>query len=734
MFAVRAAVGAAAALAALGPTSASAQLPDADSVYAVDPVVVTATRGPRARSVAPAPVSVVQRRDFIEQMPNTISDLFRSLPGLDVTGVGVNQVRPQIRGQGGQRILLLADGLRMNNTRRQRDFGELPSLVDLGAIDQVEVVRGPASVLYGSDAIGGVVNIITESPVREGSRGSASYLFGSAATQSRASVRFEGRGGAFSFQGGGTWRTAGTYEAPKGEWGVDCAPLGGGDCIRLTRDTEVLHSGVDDTTFDTRFGWDLNETVSVFGKVEQYTADDAGFGFVHPDDYNPGDVEVEITYPQQRFTKLSGGLRARGLANPVAEDVSVSLYGQDNERDLFFDMYIPFTPTAGLTLDNRNFTDIRTYGARAEARKPLGNGLRLTYGIDAFQDNSEGRDNNRQTISGFGPPMVTRSNAPSIPHAQFTSLGEFAQLEVDAFERVSVVGGLRYQRVSAETRVTDNLANTPVSTANRTLVGALNAMVEVVDGVQLIGTVGRGFRSPNLVELFFDGAVPEASAYQRAPQGLDAETSMNYDVGARYQDDLLYVEAFAFWNDISDGIRSEPVLDATGDTVRTPAGPGGLNTYQNVNIDKISVEGFEVNADVRLPSGLELGASVATLNAEDALDPQNPVGESYSTKVTGRAGYRDPAGRFWGEWETRYSGEQKEAALGSGNPLGAALPSFMVHGLRGGVRLVQTGGLTHGLTVAVTNVTNELYAETANASFFRPEPKRAFTVSWDVAF
>jgi len=716
---VRMALVAITAFVVLAPSRAAAQQPDPDSVYVVDPVVVTATRGPRARSVSAAPVSVVQRRDFIEQMPNTISDLFKTLPGLDVTGVGVNQVRPQIRGQGGQRILLLDDGLRMNNSRRQRDFGELPALVDLGAVDQVEVVRGPASVLYGSDAIGGVVNIITEAPVRDGSRGSASYLFGSAADQSKASVRFEGRGGSFSFRGGGTWRTAGTYEAPAGSFGD----------ITLAQDVEVLHSGVEDTTFDTRFGWDFTENVGVFAKVEQYSADDAGFGYVNPSSYNPGDAQIEITYPKQRFMKLSGGLRARDLANPVADDVSLTVYGQDNERDLFFDAFIPFGPTAGMTLDNRNFTDIRTYGMRAEARKMLSDAVRLTYGVDGFQDNSEGRDNNRSVITGFGPPIVDVSLAPSIPHAQFTSLGAFAQGELDV-ARLSVVAGGRYQDVSADTRATDYLNNTPVSTSNSTLVGALNLMYEVIDGVSLIGTVGRGFRSPNLVELFFDGAVPEANAYQRAPSSLEAETSLNWDMGARYQDDLFFFEGFYFRNDISDGIRSDPVLDTAGDTVQTQ----GLDTYENVNIDKIRMEGFELNADVRLPSGIELGASLATLDAEDARDPQNPVGESYSTKVTGRAGYRDPAGRFWGEWETRWSDKQKDAALGSGNPLGAVLPSFMVHGLRGGARLIQTGRLTHGITVAVTNLTNELYAETANASFFRPEPKRGFTVSWDVTF
>src|SRR5436190_1584212 len=92
-------------------------------------------------------------------MPRTTRPAF-DVAGLDATGVGANQRRPEIRLQRGQRILLLEDGLRLNNARRQQDFGELPALAG-GDVQQVEVVRGPSSVLYGTDALGGVVNIIT---------------------------------------------------------------------------------------------------------------------------------------------------------------------------------------------------------------------------------------------------------------------------------------------------------------------------------------------------------------------------------------------------------------------------------------------------------------------------------------------------------------------------------------------------------------------------------------------
>jgi len=713
------------------PRAASAQAPtgaDApDSViYVVDPVVVTATRGPRATSNVPAPISVLQRRALDEELPNTISDLFRGLPGLDVTGVGVNQVRPQIRGQSGQRILLLEDGMRMNNTRRQRDFGELPALVDLGSVQQVEVVRGPASVLYGSDAIGGVVNIITERTVQDGFRPSLSFLYGSAAEQARFSLRVDGRSGPFTVEGGATGRNADPYKAPAGSFGD----------ITLANDVTVLDSGVEDRGVDLRVGYDLLESTSLFLKAEHYRAEETGFGLVHPDEYAPGDPVIEILYPDQQFTKMTLGLRADQIDFVAADAVSVTAYGQDNERDLVFDAFIPFFPGAGLDLDNRNFTDIRTYGLRAEARKLVANRVLVTYGVDGFRDHAEGTDNNVSTITGFGPPMVTTDSTPSIPNAEFLSLGAFVQGEVDVGERLSFVAGVRYQAVTAETFATPNLNNTPTSQSHSAWVGALNGMFEVVGGLHLIASVGRGFRSPNLVELFFEGPVAEAGAYQLASEGLEPETSRNVDLGARYVSGSLaevgnaFVEAFYFRNKITDGIRGRPVLDANGDTIQTQ----GLDTYQNVNIDEIILDGFELHADFLMDYGIAFGGSFSTLSAEDAIDPDNPIGESYATKVTGRLGYRDPGGRFWGEWEIRHSGEQEDSAIGSGNPLGDVLPAFTVHGLRAGVRLGERDGFSTAMTIEVANLANELYAETANASFFRPEPRRNVSVGLNVAF
>lgn len=93
------------------------------------------------------PVTVIRAEEIHRKIVNNAAELLVGYPGLDVNGVGPNQMRPIIRGQRGLRILFLENGLRMNNPRRQSDFGEITGLVPIESVETVEVVHGPASVL-----------------------------------------------------------------------------------------------------------------------------------------------------------------------------------------------------------------------------------------------------------------------------------------------------------------------------------------------------------------------------------------------------------------------------------------------------------------------------------------------------------------------------------------------------------------------------------------------------------
>ena len=684
-------------------------------------VTITATRTEKDVFDVPSAVSVIDSATLRRRLPNTPVDVFRDLPGLDVTGVGTNQTRPTIRGLGGQRILLLEDGLRLNNSRRQQDFGELPAIAGISGIDRVEVVRGPASVLYGTDAIGGVVNIISAglpSLGSDGVHGWAGFRFSSADKQQTPSAGFEGRAGRLAFRASGAYRDTRPYDAPSGTFGD----------IDLGNNVRVNDTGVRDYSYNAHAGWNLGASQSLFARVEHYTARNAGFGYVANADLGATDAPtIQITYPDQDVQRFSLGWRALSLRTPVADRVEVTTYLQDNRRHLNLDVFVPFgsglPPNAGVTSRQRNWTDMRTLGFRAEATKLVGGRLLLTYGADAFRDRSDNTDSSLTVVTGFGPPQSQVSTRPQVPNASFRSAGVVAQGDVRLADRVSVILGARVQDVLAETRATPQVTDPNFESKDRTAVGTANLLLRATEGLNFIASVGRGFRSPNLVERFFQGPTPEGSGYQVRNLALDPETSVNVDLGTRWRRGGLFAEAFVFQNNVHDGVA----IAATGDTVsRLPA-------YQNVNVDRLRFRGVELAAGARAFRTLDLTANFSRIQSKNVTDPNSPVGATFSRKLVFDAAWRPLGDRLSFGYTLRHNGEQKDIVVG-GSPIGATLPAFTVHDVRAEAALFERGRNRTSIVVGVNNLTNELYAESANASFFRPEPRRSVSTAIVVGF
>ena len=235
--------------------------------------------------------------------------------------------------------------------------------------------------------------------------------------------------------------------------------------------------------------------------------------------------------------------------------------------------------------------------------------------------------------------------------------------------------------------------------------------------------MGRGFRAPNLVERFFNGPTPEGSAYQRPNADLKAETNLNVDLGVRFRRDVWYGEGFVFRNTTSNAIRAVP----TGNTV------SGLPEYENQNVGKERMDGLELLAGTRILSGFDGNVSWSRLLGKNISNPGSPIGDTYSSKVVGDLSWTGWNDRVSAGYTARYQGVQKDVIVGA-NPIGSVLPSFVVHSARAGVRLMRRNAMESRLNVAVDNIGNRLYAEFPNASFFRPEPGRSFTVALTSSF
>jgi outer membrane receptor protein involved in Fe transport len=703
----------------------------------MQPLAVTATRDPKELFVIAAPVSVLDTVALRAISPNTASDILKSLPGVDVNGVGTNQTRPTIRGQRGQRILLLEDGLRLNNARRQQDFGELPAIVDVNNISQVEVVRGPASVLYGTDAIGGVVNLRT-SDVPSLSAGDmyggrVTFLYRDEGEQVRPTVDLFGRIGRFGFRGSASYRNAKNYFAPSGSFGD----------ITLDGKTEVNDTGVEDQNFSLLTDYSFNPNHSVFLKGEYYSAKDAGFGYVSNDDLGtPDDVSIVIQYPDQTVGKVTAGYRAQDLSWGFADRLDITGFYMNNERDLVQNIGIPnlFGPGLDVNLEilSQNFTDISSVGTRAEAAKLLDGKHLLTYGLDFYYDDSKNTDETVTALTGSDAPPSPpdTDNTPNVPNATYNRFGAFAQGDLHLHQKVSLIVGARWQNARSETRETENLDNplvVGITNNSQTVVASANVLWEVLPSLNLVGTVGRGFRAPNIIELYFNGPTPEGSGYLIPNTDLESETSLNIDLGVKYSRHNVSFEAFVFRNDIRNGIRIAAVQDSI---------ISNLPVFQNQNFGELLYRGFEVGGRWAPVLGLEVGAGFSFLDAEDVLDENSPIADSYRTRLNGDLTYRRPSGKWWATYDFRFQGESTICSDTNDTcrsqvvqpAVGYVLPSFNVHGVRGGFRIAQIGRTSHYITARLENFTDELYAEFSNATFFRPQPRRTFLIGWTSTF
>jgi outer membrane receptor for ferrienterochelin and colicin len=158
-----------------------------------------------------------------------------------------------------------------------------------------------------------------------------------------------------------------------------------------------------------------------------------------------------------------------------------------------------------------------------------------------------------------------------------------------------------------------------------------------------------------------------------------------------------------------------------------------LPAFRNVNIDSLRYRGLELSAGVRGFHALDLTGNFTRLQAKNLVDPTSPVGDTYSRKLVLDAAWRPLGDRLSLGYTLRHNGEQKDVVVGS-SAVGDVVPSFTVHDVRAQAGLFQRGRNRTSLVVGVHNLTNELYAEFANASFFRPEPRRSLTTSLVVEF
>ena len=183
-------------------------------------LTVTASAGGAETSLeAFNAVTTLDSFDVVALGANTIGEALRNEPGIASRSFGPGSDRPIIRGFDGDRVLILEDGIRTGDLSSQS--GDHGVTVDPNGAERIEIVRGPATLLYGSNAVGGLVNVITphesyRDSQFQGTRGQFTVDAGSANAQGGTAASFQHAQGSVLFWGGGSLRRTGDYSTPDG--------------------------------------------------------------------------------------------------------------------------------------------------------------------------------------------------------------------------------------------------------------------------------------------------------------------------------------------------------------------------------------------------------------------------------------------------------------------------------------------------------------------------------------
>lgn len=534
-----------------------------------DEVTVSATHTARDTLRVPGEVSVVERDAFDKAQARSFDDVLRYEPGIEMGATRRLLQTPTIRGFGSSRVLVVRDGARVS----QFTSGHKGALfLDVNDVERVEVVRGPASALYGSGALGGVLSISSPDPgdlLRSGQSVGGSLAINYSGAYDELTLNPRAYGGTADGLG-----FALGYTGRRNDGLVDIA----GESTRL----DAAEEDVD--------AYDARLTAPV-GRGGSFRLSFNGF---HQDGNSSINLDSQVVGPEELVQRTTG----QQTLTATYDLRGGAWWGQALRANASY---------TGMDLDEArpadgrvDAIDFRTVGVEVRNTAAPGSHQQITYGFELFRDR-EGSARDGE-VNGLFPP------------GSQTQAGLYVQDEINLFAgRMTVVPGLRWDRWASDGDDT-GLADR----ADRRLNPKLGATVEIVPGVVASASYAEGFRAPNFQELFISGThfrVPLGPGMTLlglfAPNAdLDPETSRNVDAGLRFRRGGVSGRAAYYRAWVDDFIDLE---------VAEGFIPPGtvLFTFTNENVDEAQMEGFEASLRWDIDAHWSLRANHSSPRGED---------------------------------------------------------------------------------------------------------------------
>ena len=508
-----------------------------------DPLIVTADGFEQRSFDTPYMTDVISQDEMRDYGIRSMPEALKYTPGVLVQRTSHGQGSPYIRGFTGYRNVFLVDGVRLNNSTFRSGPNQYWNTLDPFSVERLEVIKGPTSVIYGSDAVGGTVNAITTSPYGYSDSNNLS---------GRTTARYASNERSI----GGRVELSPTFNSDDQLFGVliggsasDFGDLQGGRDIGRQNGTGYGQYAADiKTEF---FVGDNSRLVFAHQRIRQNNVPRThstvqGISFegttVGSDLQRDLDQERDLTYLQLHTDDIENGpLRAF--------KVGVSWQNTNQAQDRI------------RSNSDREFDTLRvqTFGLFAQAQSEVSDSLTLTYGLDYYRDKVDtfGSD------TGSTPTTFVQGSFGD--DATYDLLGIYVQGEYDFTDRLNMVLGGRWNYAAADADRVNNPAiagSDPTNPADiisvsdswNAFVGSARLSYEIEpEELVVFGGVSQGFRAPNLSDLT-GNISSNATDIEIASPGLDPEYYTAFEIGFKGQGETYGWQASYYYTIIEDQI------------------------------------------------------------------------------------------------------------------------------------------------------------------------------------
>lgn len=653
-------------------------------VFDAGGIAVVADRPGRSVHDAATPINIVPEEVIAERTARTTAETLREEPGITVQKTSHGGGSPIIRGLSSNRVLLLVDGIRLNNSTFRLGNHQYLTTVDDQAAQGVEVVRGPTSVLYGSDAMGGTINVITRRPEFISDNLQFQYgvraRYASADQEKMTAAAMDGGNKKIALHFGltlkdyghlkrGTWSdspelelaTNGTEQSPTAFHGYDFDAKG---VYRLSGERTVI------------VAWQQTRQRKV-PRYDKYENNDY-FRWV----YEPQRRDLVYTlYEVKPLSSRITGLRA-----------SLSWHRQLEGRE------IQPAQTSPLTKERDH---VRTVGTLFEMDAAAGKHL-IRSGTEAYFDDVASARSHIDPLSG----AVTTDVRGRYPDGStYNSFGLFTHDRYQFHPRWTGVAGLRASLFHARfDRMTESSEVDRIEHRFDALTGSAGIVYTSPGGVTISGNVAQAFRAPNLSDLTKLGE-SKGNVYEIPNSGLEPENLLSCDVGARWKTETWEGDVSLWYSSIRGLIASADTTMNGSPT--TEIGGETFNVKTRKNIGRGFLRGADAAIALALGGALTASTSLSYTYGEnetqgEPADGVPPLSGGASLKWKRGDTYITPSIR-WALRQDRLSSDDLDDPR---IPPGGTPSWYAVH-LRAGRPL---GGGTH-LRLALENVLDRNYRE-----------------------